>query len=277
MAGDWIRIEHATPDKPEIHRIARVLGIDADLAFAKCVRFWIWLDSHCVDGTVDGSTSLDVDRIVGAPGFAGAAEKVGWLEVDDEAEILTVPNFSDLNGESAKKRGLKSRRQMRYRQKLTDRGSAGVDGGASTIASRGAETVDGGASTDASTREEKRREEGLEGMGKADVAESVRFSRDLGDHPDGESFEDQVESVFRWVENNGATLPAIPSADTVRGFVAHYRGTGWHDRNDNKVRSWPDKLRRFRPEGINGTASRSHRKEKKKSEFQQPTEPIPRI
>jgi DNA replication protein DnaT len=41
MAGDWIKILAATPDKPEVFALAQRLGIDADAALGKLVRVWI--------------------------------------------------------------------------------------------------------------------------------------------------------------------------------------------------------------------------------------------
>lgn len=134
MAGDWIKVEMATPNKPEVLKASRMLGITKDDTFGKMMRFWLWLDSICVDGHVDGVVSTDVDAVVGIDGFASALKSVGWLDFDDISENLTVPNFERHNGETAKKRVLKNRRQQKWRNKENDQ----VD-------------------TEASTREEKKR------------------------------------------------------------------------------------------------------------------------
>lgn len=144
MAGEWIKLEHATEDKPEVLRMARRLKLDRDLVLGKLVRFWCWLDANCVDGVVDGVVSTDVDALVSQDGFAAALEAVGWLECDDTHECIRIPNFDDHNSESAKKRALKGKRQTSWRRKR----DASVDG-----------PVDAPPSTPASTREEKRREE----------------------------------------------------------------------------------------------------------------------
>lgn len=144
MAGEWIKIEAATADKPEVLRMARLLKIDQDAVFGKLVRLWSWFDSNSVDGVVDGAVDADVDRLCHCSGFAAACISVGWLEFDPATERLTLPNFERHNGETAKKRALKNRRQAKWR--------ASVDGSVD-------DSVDGAASTSASTREEKRREE----------------------------------------------------------------------------------------------------------------------
>ena len=136
----WIKVESPTPCKPEVLRIAKIMGVTADDAFGKAMRFWLWLDGVSVDGLVDGLAPHDVDAVLNASGFCDALVAVGWLEYDESNERLTVPNFERHNGESAKARALRARRQANWRRNR-------VDG-----------SVDGRAST----REEKRREENKE-------------------------------------------------------------------------------------------------------------------
>jgi len=140
MAGEWIKIETSLSDKPEVLRISRRLGIDKDCVVGKLARVWGWFDKNSVDGVVDGVVDADIDAIAYQDGFASALVSVGWLLVDSDLCRVSVPNFQRHNGESAKKRALKSERQARWRRS-------------------GSEEVDDTASTCASTREEKRREE----------------------------------------------------------------------------------------------------------------------
>lgn len=140
MAGEWLKVDKATPDKPEVMRMARMLRLDRDTVFGKLFRVWAWFDLQSVDGRVDGCVSTDIDTLVDADGFASAMKAVGWLDYNDTSEVLILPNFDRHNGETAKKRALKNRRQSNWRQNK----DAGVDAKPSTVAS---------------TREEKRREE----------------------------------------------------------------------------------------------------------------------
>lgn len=142
MAGDWIKMTHSLCDKPEVRRIARMIQCDVDTVVGKLHRFWCWIDDATVDGVVDGVVSTDVDDIVRKEGFADALESVGWVSFDGENERLEVPNFDSHNGQTAKKRGQKNKRQAKWR-KAKD---GGVDDSASTSKS-----------SKASTREEKRR------------------------------------------------------------------------------------------------------------------------
>lgn len=127
----WIKVENTTPNKPEILRLSRLLGVSRDDAFGKAMRFWIWIDGVSVDGRVDGVASPDVDAVVGAVGVAAALAAVGWLQIDDENHVIHVPHFERHNGESAKARGLRAKRQAKWRGKRVDGDvDGGVDGAA---------------------------------------------------------------------------------------------------------------------------------------------------
>jgi hypothetical protein len=142
LAGDWIKLEHATLDKPEIRKTARMLGVKHGEALELYLRWWVWLDVNSVDGLVDGLVDADVDDLMRCQGFSACMRSVGWLSTDVDTGKLRVSGFSTNNGESSKKRALTNRRQSKWRAK--------VDG---SVDAR----VDGGASQKASTREEKRR------------------------------------------------------------------------------------------------------------------------
>jgi hypothetical protein len=109
MAGDWIKIQHATCDKPEMSVIAERLGIDPDAVLGKCVRFWVWLDAQSRNGHALRVTKMGIDRVVFVTGFADALIEVGWLEHD--GELFNVPNFDMHNGKTAKHRALGNARQ----------------------------------------------------------------------------------------------------------------------------------------------------------------------
>jgi hypothetical protein len=81
MAGDWIKIEHVTPDKPEVHRVAEILDIDPDAVVGKLVRLWVWADQQTIDGMAPIATPNLIDRVVNCSGFADAlmSPDVTWL------------------------------------------------------------------------------------------------------------------------------------------------------------------------------------------------------
>lgn len=113
MAMNWIKVGHATPDKPEVVQLAYILEIDQDAAFGKCVRLWIWADQQSVDGNALSVTHSFLDRLVFCNGFAKALVKVGWLDGRDGR--LSIPNFDRHNGQSAKKRAQTTKRVANHR------------------------------------------------------------------------------------------------------------------------------------------------------------------
>ena len=121
MAGDWIKVEHALPDKPECIRVAAHLGIDQDAVTGKLVRLWIWADQQTIDGNAPGVTSAFIDRLTNCPGFAAALVSVGWLE--DRNGRLKLPNFDRHNGQTAKDRALTKDRVKRSRNGASVTGS----------------------------------------------------------------------------------------------------------------------------------------------------------
>lgn len=113
MAGDWIKMEVNLPDKPEIHSIAGMLGMEPDLVVGKLLRVWAWFDQHTEDGNANGVTLALVDRLTSVAGFGEAMQFAGWLVQRDRT--LCVVNFDRHNSESAKKRALSAKRQRKFR------------------------------------------------------------------------------------------------------------------------------------------------------------------
>ena len=113
MAGDWIKFQIDTPDKPEVLAIASRLGIDPDAVVGKLIRVWSWFDKHTVDGNAHSVTFSFLDRLTGVTGFAEQMQFVGWLEQD--GSILKMIHFDYHNGKSAKSRALGNVRQKNHR------------------------------------------------------------------------------------------------------------------------------------------------------------------
>jgi hypothetical protein len=115
MAGDWLKVEKDTPDKPEILSLASLLGISPDDAFGKCFRFWRWADSHTTDGTFRGLTPGMIDAQFSCKNFADALSKVGWLRIRNGR--VQIPDFEKHMGESAKQRALTAKRVANHKRK----------------------------------------------------------------------------------------------------------------------------------------------------------------
>jgi len=130
MAGDWIKLETATPDKPEVILISSILRLDQDAVTGKLVRLWCWADTNSVDGVGVRVTAAFIDRLTGKRGFAAALRQAGWLEGEDGA--LSFPGFCRHNGHSAKARAMERRKkqEQRNRDKSPDISPKNVPSGA---------------------------------------------------------------------------------------------------------------------------------------------------
>lgn len=102
MAGDWIKIDHNLPEKPETIGIALSLGIDEDAVCGKLIRVWRWADLNTENGFVPHVNLSFIDSLARLNGFGNAMVKVGWLSEKDDG--VAFPKFKQNNGKSAKKR-----------------------------------------------------------------------------------------------------------------------------------------------------------------------------
>lgn len=118
MAGDWIKVEQTTPDKPEVVKMASILGIDQDAVVGKLIRLWVWADQNSVNGNDVSVTDSFLDRITFCSGFSVALRNVGWL--NGKNSCLMLPNFDRHNGQTAKNRAITNRRVANHRNKRND-------------------------------------------------------------------------------------------------------------------------------------------------------------
>jgi hypothetical protein len=115
MAGDWIKFEHGTPDKPEVATMADGLRMDPDEVVGKLLRVWVWADQNSVKGNAVAVTEAFLDRLTRKRGFAAAMRAVGWLEGAEGA--LVFPGFCRHNGSTAKGRADTNRRVAEHRMR----------------------------------------------------------------------------------------------------------------------------------------------------------------
>lgn len=141
MAGEWLKFDASTPDKPEVLAITVTMGWeDPDLTVGKLLRVWRWFDQHTIDGNAVGVTASLLDRLLGVGGMCAAMEKVGWLLITEDG--LSLPNFERHNGKTAKDRALTAKRVANHKANA-----------------QGAAKGNGSIVSGALPREEKRREE----------------------------------------------------------------------------------------------------------------------
>lgn len=125
MAGDWLKFEVNTPEKPEVLAITIEMGWDdPDLTVGKLLRVWRWFDQHTQEGNAASVTPALLDRIVGVTGFCQAMANVGWLTINEDG--IGLPNFDRHNGTTAKRRVLTAKRVAKHKgnAKANDEGNA---------------------------------------------------------------------------------------------------------------------------------------------------------
>ena len=116
MAADWIKIEHALPNKPEVMLLSEILDISPMEVVGNLVCFWTWVDQNLSDSCpVVSGTFSGLDRVAGRAGFAQAMIDVGWLTVEDGN--VRIPNYEDHLSESAKARGVEAKKKRIQRRK----------------------------------------------------------------------------------------------------------------------------------------------------------------
>ena len=231
MAGDWIKFEHATTDKPEVFGISQLLGIDPDAVIGKLLRLWSWCDQQSVAGDLNISAPF-LDRLTHQPGFAAALIEVGWMK--STAQGLHIPNFDRHNGQTAKVRAESNRRKASSRatchaESVTYSGQVSRNCHTEPVTSSGPKP-----------RPEKRREEERKREGK-----SAPFSE-----PEAEP--EQPPPAVRLsdipkaeeVVAHGALI-GVPEADC-RAWHAERVSEGWADRSGLTIGNWRAFLRGWR-------------------------------
>jgi hypothetical protein len=115
MAGDWIKFELATMDKPEVCQIADLADIDQDAVVGKLMRVWAWFDQQTEKGNAPSVSKKLLDRSVGVTGFCEHMKSVGWMA---EAEgMISLPHFERHNGKTGKNRALTAKRVASHKTK----------------------------------------------------------------------------------------------------------------------------------------------------------------
>lgn len=205
MAGDWIKFQNCTVDKPEIWDIASELNIDPDAVIGKLLRVWIWFDEHTEKGNAPIVTKMLLDRNVGVTGFCDAVIKASWML--EKNNKISLPNFDRHNGKTAKNRAMTAIRVSNHKKKGNGKGNgAGV--------------------TSALPREEKRREEIKENKKKKFIPpkleEVIAFFNDNG------YTRHHAEKVFKYYEE-GDWKDA--SGKPVKVWKQKMRGNWFKDEN----------------------------------------------
>ena len=114
MAGDWIKMRADLHTHPKVVRIASALNADRLLIVGGLHAVWCLFDMHSEDGKLSGYTTKTVDDLIGCAGFAHAMCAVRWLVSEDDG--LSLPEFDEHNGQSAKRRAAETKRKRNERE-----------------------------------------------------------------------------------------------------------------------------------------------------------------
>lgn len=109
----WIKMETSLLTSPKMQKLSRLLHTDRLHAVGLAFAWLAWLDTQTTDGH-SGLTPEDLDDILGVQGAISALQAIGWCAIDEAGEVLAV-DWEQHNGESAKKRALRARRDERYK------------------------------------------------------------------------------------------------------------------------------------------------------------------
>ena len=116
----WIKIDVDTPNKPAIVRLANDCGCTRGDAFLAFFRLYSWLDEQTADGTLYADAD-EVDAVARLQGTAASLSNSGWLSFAADGR-LTVTNWQEHNGQSAKRRAMDAVRKALKRDELRKQG-----------------------------------------------------------------------------------------------------------------------------------------------------------
>lgn len=117
MAGiSWIKIETTFPRKPVVFVVASRLNMEPNTVIGALVSLLCWADGVAEDGCLGFCDPSFVDHVTACSGLGAALMDAGWLMKGD-GDKLYLNNWDIHNGECAKKRAMRARRNEKYYDK----------------------------------------------------------------------------------------------------------------------------------------------------------------
>lgn len=148
MAGDWIKMTHALPEKPEVLSIAGRTGLNRFEVVGRLFILWRWFDINTVDGNAAGVTKVTLEECLfgyqANASFVSSVVDVHWLCETDEG--ISVVKFDEHISESAKTRAQTAKRVAKSKANAKSNAEGNAEGNGESV-------------TKTVPREEKRREE----------------------------------------------------------------------------------------------------------------------
>ena len=117
MAGDWIKMRCDLQSHPKVVRILSAIKADKFRVIGGLHAVWSVFDAHSEDGVLHGYTLDLMDHIIGWEGFSSAVASVGWLS-EGADETLVMPEFTEHNGQSGKRRAEDQKRKRVARKSV---------------------------------------------------------------------------------------------------------------------------------------------------------------
>lgn len=146
MAGEWIKVRNDLHTHPKVVRMSSALNADRLRIVGGLHAVWCLFDVHSNDGSLSGYSAQVVDSLIGFDGFSAAMSAVKWLNIDENG--LSLPEFDEHNGQSAKRRATETKRKRLERDQELELGKENVQ-----------RKVSASDADKKRSREEKRREE----------------------------------------------------------------------------------------------------------------------
>lgn len=126
QSGNWIKMRVDLQSHPKVVRMASALRADKKPAVKRdrlavvgaLHAVWSLFDAHTEDGILDGYSLESLDEEIGWRGFSAALVAVRWLDETDDG--LSLPEFEEHNGASAKRRAQETKRKRIERNQNQD-------------------------------------------------------------------------------------------------------------------------------------------------------------
>lgn len=100
---------------PKVVRILSSTSSDKFRVIGGLHAVWCVFDTHSEDGVLMGYTPETLDHIIGWDGFSSAIIEAGWMSYDGQ-KTLILPEFTEHNGQSAKRRAEDQKRKKQARK-----------------------------------------------------------------------------------------------------------------------------------------------------------------
>ncbi len=123
MSGDWIKMRRCLLTNSKVVRIMSALNADRFRILGALFAAWCLFDEQTEDGKLEGYTETTFDEFVGVPGLCSAMRSVGWIEKTQES--IVAVNFTEHNGQSAKRRCQENDRKAAARNAVKKQNESG--------------------------------------------------------------------------------------------------------------------------------------------------------